>query len=167
MEWKAYQSCNNSTGGPGVGKGTQCSRLAADLNLMHVSLGDLLRASADGSLDSSTAELVKYHMRDGTLVPSEQVVRILQDHIKSKLAEGRQRFLLDGFPRSMDQHCHFEKQVRLHEQLSERVSRLIYSIQVCKCKGILLLRCSRKRMLERVEKRAKISGRVDDNLETF
>lgn len=103
-------------GGPGVGKGTQCSRLATDLDLVHVSVGDLLRVSASDSLNPLTIELVNGHMRNGTLVPSELVVQILQDHIIGKLGEGRKRFLLDGFPRNMEQDCLFDKLVCIHSE---------------------------------------------------
>ena len=83
---------------------------------MHVSTGDLLRASAGDSLDPLSAELISGHMRNGTLIPSDFVVPILRDHMIGKLGEGRKRFLLDGFPRNMEQHCLFEKLVSIHSQ---------------------------------------------------
>ena len=63
------------SGGPGVGKGTQCKRLVADLGLSHLSVGDLLRDGASKVLANTGLDIIA-HMRDGKLVPKETSERI-------------------------------------------------------------------------------------------
>ncbi len=100
----------NNIGGPGVGKGTQCTWLAKDLDLVHVSVGELLRAK-------SKKEPVKYGidiegaMRDGVLAPVEIVQETLQSFLIRETREGKSLFLVDGFPRSLEQAHYFEASV--------------------------------------------------------
>ena len=100
------------SGGPGVGKGTQCQRLVADLGVSHLSVGDLLREGAGKVLAKEGIDIVGY-MRDGKLVPHRIVQNILEDGLASSVREGKTHILLDGFPRSMDQTRLFEAGVSL------------------------------------------------------
>ena len=84
-------------GGPGAGKGTQCSNIVNDFGFVHLSAGDLLRAhmksgSEDGNM---VAEMIK----NGQIVPSVVTVRLLLDAMK---ASSKERFLIDGFPRNKE-----------------------------------------------------------------
>ena len=97
-------------GGPGVGKGTQCTRLASDLGAAHLSVGDLLRREASKVLEKHRIDIVAY-MRDGKLVPKEIVQSVLEDDLVLNIKAGKTRILLDGFPRSMDQMVLFEASV--------------------------------------------------------
>ena len=101
----------NDIGGPGVGKGTQCTWLARDLGLVHVSVGELLRAKArkDPMEDGIDIEGL---MRDGLLSPVEVVLRTLKSFLVKEVKKGKSIFLVDGFPRSLEQARHFEAQVR-------------------------------------------------------
>ena len=101
----------NDIGGPGVGKGTQCTWLARDLELVHVSVGELLRAKAkkDPMEDGIDIEGL---MRDGLLSPVEVVLKTLKSFLVKEMKEGKSIFLVDGFPRSLEQARHFEAQVR-------------------------------------------------------
>ncbi|KAF6232774.1 hypothetical protein HO173_008988 [Letharia columbiana] len=134
-------------GGPGVGKGTQCARLVTDLGVLHLSVGDLLRAGADKILTKQGIDIVAY-MRDGKLVPKETVQGILEDAIVFSVKAGKTHILLDGFPRSVDQTKLFEA-------------------SNCKIKAMLLFQGSRETLLQRVLNRAKTSGRVDDTEAIF
>ena len=96
-------------GGPGVGKGTQCCRLARELDVIHVSVGDLLRAERRES--SVLGDLIESHMREGTIVPSDITIRLLKAHVVMKVEEGSKHFLVDGFPRTMEQTQLFENNV--------------------------------------------------------
>ncbi len=84
-------------GPPGAGKGTQAERLKADLGLLHLATGDLLRAQvAEGTTLGLEA---KKHMDAGGLVPDEVVIGM----IREALATRSDSFLLDGFPRTVAQ----------------------------------------------------------------
>ena len=56
-------------GGPGSGKGTQCSRIVAKYKLTHLSAGDLLRAEVKAG--SETGQQLETYMKEGKLVPQE------------------------------------------------------------------------------------------------
>jgi adenylate kinase len=86
-------------GAPGSGKGTQAERIVAQFGLPHISTGDMLRAAvAAGSELGSNAQR---YMQAGDLVPDEVVVGIIRERLAEPDAE--QGFLLDGFPRTLEQ----------------------------------------------------------------
>ena len=92
-----------------MGKGTQCSRLALDLGLTHISYGDLLRAQrADPS--SKLA-----HPRPEDPVPDDQAVEIMKECIEGYRKTGVSCFLVDGFPRSAGMAELFENEVCIEE----------------------------------------------------
>ena len=105
-----YTAYAGLAGGPGVGKGTQCTKLANDLGAAHLSVGDLLRREASKVLENHGIDIVA-HMRDGKLVPKEIVQCVLEDDLVLNIKAGKTRILLDGFPRSMDQMNLFEASV--------------------------------------------------------
>lgn len=84
-------------GPPGAGKGTQAERLKADLDLLHLATGDLLRAQVAAGTPLGLE--AKKHMDAGGLVPDEVVIGM----IREALAEKPDGFLLDGFPRTVAQ----------------------------------------------------------------
>jgi adenylate kinase len=91
---------------PGSGKGTQSLRLARALMIPHVSTGDLLREAIRRAtpLGLSISECVAA----GRLVPDVFVNELV--HARLEKPDARRRgFLLDGFPRNLDQ---FEGLVR-------------------------------------------------------
>ncbi|KAL2038186.1 hypothetical protein N7G274_009134 [Stereocaulon virgatum] len=134
-------------GGPGVGKGTQCKKLARDLNAVHMSVGDLLRAEAESILQKHKVDIYA-RMKDGVLVPTEIVQETLGLHLLKNLKAGRELILLDGFPRSMEQATRFRE--------------CGFTI-----KGVLFFDGSVETLRERMFGRAKTLNRVDDNDETF
>jgi hypothetical protein len=101
------------------GKGTQCGLLVEKYNFAHLSAGDLLRAEQDRP-DSQYGDLIRSCIREGNIVPMEVTVKLvenaMQDAIQSKSGPGweggKGRFLIDGFPRKMDQALKFEQTVR-------------------------------------------------------
>ncbi|MFD4294059.1 adenylate kinase [Rhodococcus sp. NPDC058532] len=86
-------------GPPGAGKGTQAEILSEKLGVPHISTGDLFRANI-GQQTALGLEAKKY-MDAGDLVPSE----ITNNMVKARVAEpdAANGFLLDGFPRTVDQ----------------------------------------------------------------
>lgn len=82
-------------GGPGSGKGTQCSQLQDMIRCAHFSVGDLLRAEA-AKPDSPYREIIEENMRLGRVGPKEITVGTLAKNIKQALENGTQTFFLDG-----------------------------------------------------------------------
>jgi len=85
----------------------------------HLSAGDLLRAEQDRP-NSQYGDLIRTHIREGKIVPMEVTIKLLENAmhavIQSKSGQGweggKGRFLIDGFPRKMDQALKFEEDVR-------------------------------------------------------
>ncbi|PBC92882.1 Adenylate kinase [Streptomyces sp. OV198] len=86
-------------GPPGAGKGTQAVRLAEKLRVPHISTGDLFRANI--SQQTELGKLAKSYMDAGNLVPDEVTIAMVKDRMEQPDAEGG--FLLDGFPRNVQQ----------------------------------------------------------------
>ncbi|KAE8136569.1 dCMP kinase [Aspergillus pseudotamarii] len=131
-------------GGPGVGKGTQCTRLATDFDVVHLSVGDLLRNQESPEL----ASLIKNTMTAGGIVPLEIVMAAIQDAVDGHVRNGQNVFLMDGFPRNLEQLAAFQ------EQFGD-------------CCTTLFFQGPEDVLLRRVLNRHKTSGRVDDNEITF
>jgi len=83
-------------GPQGSGKGTQAKIIAEKLNLKHLSTGDLLR-NAQGKLKKEAES----YMNSGKLVPDELIIKILKEGLSKP--EIKDSFILDGFPRNLEQ----------------------------------------------------------------
>ena len=86
-------------GAPGAGKGTQAARLVEKYKIPQISTGDMFRAAvAEGTeLGKEAAS----YMKAGKLVPDEVTIGIVRERLsKSDCARG---FILDGFPRTVEQ----------------------------------------------------------------
>lgn len=83
-------------GSPGVGKGTQAKLLSEQLNIPHISTGDILRKAVQDKteLGLKAAEI----MNRGELVPDDIMIGIIKDVLKSDKCQNG--FILDGFPRT-------------------------------------------------------------------
>jgi len=86
-------------GAPGVGKGTQADRIAAQFQVVKISTGDLLR---EGVRNKTPLGLeAKSYMDQGKLVPDAVVIGLVRDKLSGpSCAKG---FVLDGFPRTVPQ----------------------------------------------------------------
>lgn len=92
-------------GPPGSGKGTASPKLKYDYCLCHLSTGDMLRAAV--SAGTEMGRKAKSVMDAGKLVSDDIVVGIIADNINSsKCSKG---FILDGFPRTVDQAKQLDK----------------------------------------------------------
>ena len=142
-------------GGPGAGKGTQCAQLVRDYGFTHLSAGDLLRAEQERP-GSEFGALIRDYIKNGQIVPMEVTVQLLENAMAAAvdpsgsgaLAGKKGKFLIDGFPRKMDQALHFEK-------------------AVCPARLVLFFDCPEDEMERRLLERGKTSGRSDDNAESI
>lgn len=134
-------------GGPGAGKGTQCANLVKDYNFVHLSAGDLLRAEQNRE-GSQYGQLIADYIKAGKIVPQEVTIGLLDREIQENAANGKTKFLIDGFPRKMDQAITFEEKVAVSD-------------------FTLFFQCPEEVMLKRLLNRGKTSGRADDNTESI
>ncbi|KAF8448088.1 UMP-CMP kinase [Boletus edulis BED1] len=142
-------------GGPGAGKGTQCGRLVEDFGFSHLSAGDLLRAEQNRE-GSQYGDQIRTCIRGGTIVPQEITIKLLEMAMSAELktrsghgwTDGKGRFLIDGFPRKMDQALTFEE-------------------TVCAPSQVLVFEADEEVMIRRILERGKTSGREDDNIESL
>lgn len=86
-------------GPPGAGKGTQAASIVEEFDVKHISTGDIFRENIKNETELGTK--AKSYMDQGLLVPDELVNEIVVDRIaKDDVKNG---FLLDGFPRTVNQ----------------------------------------------------------------
>jgi len=86
-------------GPPGAGKGTQAARLMEDFHLPYIATGDMLRAAVKEGTE--LGKQAKEYMDRGDLVPDEVIIGMILDCMEGPdCADG---FLLDGFPRNVQQ----------------------------------------------------------------
>ncbi len=86
-------------GRQGAGKGTQCARLSEHYQITHVSTGDMLRGAADAGTPFGLQ--AKEIMDRGELVPDDVMIGLVNERLhEDDCSHG---FLLDGFPRTLDQ----------------------------------------------------------------
>jgi adenylate kinase len=86
-------------GPPGAGKGTQAHLIASELAVPHISTGDLFRHHVGEGTE--WGQRAKTHLDKGELVPDELTLAMVQTRLGD--SDARAGFLLDGFPRTLDQ----------------------------------------------------------------
>lgn len=134
-------------GPPGVGKGTQCSRLSRYLSIPHLSTGEMLRSTRS---DSALGKVVASYIDAGRLAPDYMVMPIVTKRLaEPDCANG---CLFDGFPRTVNQA------EQLDEYLAEKGTRLDLALH---------LDAARDELLDRLLKRAETENRSDDTAETI
>ena len=128
-------------GPPGAGKGTQAALLTGDFGLPHVSTGDMLRAALEAHSDLGL--LAKEYMDKGELVPDEVVIGVILERLADD--DARDGFLLDGFPRTIDQAEALGRELDVHvrrltavlllEADDELVVKRISGRRICRKEG--------------------------------
>ncbi len=86
-------------GPPGAGKGTQAEVLVKELQISHISTGDMFRAAIAAGTEMGNK--AKSFMDQGKLVPDEVVIGMVKDRLSED--DCQKGFLLDGFPRTVEQ----------------------------------------------------------------
>lgn len=86
-------------GPPGAGKGTQAAVVSQSLNIPHISTGDMFRkAMREGT---PTGLKAKAYIDNGQLVPDSVTIEMVAERLAE--ADCANGYLLDGFPRNLDQ----------------------------------------------------------------
>ena len=104
-------------GPPGVGKGTQGVKLASKFGIIHLAMGDLLRAAVAEKTELGLK--AKAFMDAGKLVTDDLVIGLIEERIVS--ADANQGFLLDGFPRNVAQATALNEMLDKHGLKIDRV----------------------------------------------
>jgi adenylate kinase len=102
-------------GPPGAGKGTQAQRLTTDFQLPFISTGDMLRANVKD--ETELGKQAKEYMDAGDLVPDGLIVAMAGERLTQD--DAQDGFILDGFPRTIDQAKALDKQL---SELGRRVT---------------------------------------------
>ena len=126
-------------GPPGAGKGTQAQKLAEKLGIPHIYTGDLFRHNISNETNLSLE--AKKFLDAGDLVPAKLTNALVDDRLND--ADAADGFILDGFPRSVEQA------ETLREMLAARNTKL---------DAVLEFRVSEDELLNRLKSR----GRADD-----
>ena len=91
-------------GAPGAGKGTQCKNIVDKFGLLHLSSGDILRK--ERAAGSELGKQAQSFMDSGALVPDDLIIRMMAQAISKAPEAG---FILDGFPRTVNQAVELDK----------------------------------------------------------
>ena len=134
-------------GAPGSGKGTQAARLKADLNVPHISTGDMLRAAvAAGTPLGLKAKAV---MDAGQLVSDDILLGMLEERLAQD--DARNGFILDGYPRNLAQA----------DALDHLLSRIGQPLD-----AVIKLEVPNEAIIGRCQIRFQAENRADDNPDT-
>ncbi len=121
-------------GPPGAGKGTHAKLLGARLGTPHLATGDLLRSHVQKGTE--IGKRAKALMDRGELVPDELVIEMIDKKLREK--EAQKGFILDGFPRTVEQ--------------AEALDRLLESLRL-KLDGAISLKVTEAAVIERLSGR--------------
>ena len=153
-------------GAPGAGKGTQAVRIAAAMNIPHISTGDIVRKNIKEK--TPVGLKAKSYIDRGQLVPDEVVVEIVQQRIDED--DCKNGFLLDGFPRTiaqaeaLDRLTNIDNVINLEVDLDKLVDR-ITGRRVCeKCGESYHVSTKKDDICEKCG--GKLIQRADDTEET-
>jgi adenylate kinase len=131
-------------GPPGAGKGTQAAKLAEKLEIPQISTGELFRSNIDDGTELGLE--AKRYLDAGDLVPSELTNALVDKRLDQP--DAANGFILDGYPRSVDQAQALDRMLEAHNTKLDAVLEL----RVCE---------------EELLKRLKDRGRADDTEEVI
>lgn len=134
-------------GAPGSGKGTQAALIVEELDLDHISTGDLLRAAV--ATGTELGKKAKEVMDRGELVSDQIVLGLLEERLLQE--NTKNGFILDGYPRNI-------AQAQALDDLLERIGQPV--------EEALQIDVDEEQVVTRIAKRAALEGRSDDTEET-
>ena len=130
-------------GPPGAGKGTQAARLAEAFGIPAISTGDIFRANVKN--ETELGKQAKAFMDRGEYVPDSLTNALVRDRLSHE--DAKNGFLLDGYPRTIDQ---------VHE-LED-----ILAAQGNSLDAVVLITADTDEVVRRLLNRALEQGRADD-----
>lgn len=133
-------------GAPGSGKGTQAALLVKDLNLPHISTGELLRSAVKAGTE--LGQKAKAVMDRGELVSDDIMLGLLEQRLSQP--DASEGFILDGYPRNL-------AQARALDALLDRLKQPVDEA--------LQIDIDVEMVIGRIAKRAAEEGRSDDTEE--
>ncbi|WP_019508907.1 adenylate kinase [Pleurocapsa sp. PCC 7319] len=107
-------------GPPGAGKGTQAQILSENHQIPHVSTGDILRSAV--AQQTPLGKQAQDYMNRGELVPDVLILNLIQDRLSYEDAVSG--WILDGFPRNVNQAAFLEDLLAKLEQNADCVLNL-------------------------------------------
>ena len=141
-------------GPPGAGKGTQAEKIVENYQIPHISTGDMFRKAIKDQTELGME--AKRYMDQGALVPDHVTIGIVKDRLSE--SDCKSGFLLDGFPRTVDQAK------ALDEILTSLDSKIDYVINIDVDLDILKERLTGRRICRSCG--GELYQRKDDNEET-
>tara|TARA_Y100000590_G_scaffold6619_1_gene8593 strand:- start:118 stop:687 length:570 start_codon:yes stop_codon:yes gene_type:complete len=133
-------------GPPGVGKGTQAKLLCNRYDILHLSTGDILRLEI--SKKTEIGNFAKSFIDRGELVPDGTLLKMMNNRLNQDDAQNG--YLLDGFPRTLDQA----------EGLDLILRKIDHKIQC-----VISLSADEDELVSRLVKRGLTSERSDESIE--
>jgi adenylate kinase len=135
-------------GPPGSGKGTQAEIIASEMELKHISTGDIFRKNIKEKTELGV--MAQAYMKEGKLVPDQLTINLLSNELD--MCQSSKGFIFDGFPRTLPQAESFDK---------------LLSIKNIPISLVVSLEVSENKLVHRLLERGKVSGRVDDQDENI
>lgn len=135
-------------GPPGAGKGTQAKFIAEKFDIPHISTGDIFRENL--KKETPIGLEAKGYMDRGEYVPDEVTNRIVADRLT--WPDAANGFLLDGYPRTLDQVKFLDQALSDKNQKLDRVIELVADLNT---------------LVLRLLNRAKEQNRADDTREVI
>jgi len=108
-------------GPPGAGKGTYASRLAAELKIANIATGDIFRLEIKEK--TALGRRIADFVQRGLLVPDEIAIEVLKKRIGQP--NSRRGFILDGYPRTVDQAKALERVAKVDAVINLVVSEWV------------------------------------------
>ena len=126
-------------GPPGAGKGTNAKRISSFYGIPHISTGDMFREAIKNK--TPLGELANKYISEGLLVPDDVTIGLVRERLS--LEDCKNGFLLDGFPRTMEQALALTK-------IGSEISRPInHVINIVVPESILVDRISGRRVCKK------------------
>jgi adenylate kinase len=135
-------------GPPGAGKGTQAARLAARFDIPAISTGDIFRDNI--KRETPLGVEVKAIVDAGDYVPDALTNALIANRLDED--DAREGFLLDGYPRTLDQVAYLDQLLASKGQELDAVIRLV---------------ADQDEVVARLRKRSLEQGRSDDSEESI
>jgi adenylate kinase len=135
-------------GPPGAGKGTQAARIARRFSAPHIATGDIFRANVASGTE--LGRVAQEYMDRGDLVPDDVVIAMVMERLAADDCESG--FVLDGFPRTVNQ--------------AEALDRQLVDLGA-PLHAVLCVEAGEEELLRRLAGRAAAEHRSDDAEQTI